>query len=619
PRFVDADGADDTYGTADDDLRLGDGSSSIDAGNNAALPADTYDLDGDGDTDELLPLDVAGESRLIDVPLTPDLVLGSGTIVDMGALEASDPPQSSAVSIVHVDGSAAGAGDGTSWADAFTDLQAALAAARAINDKEAIELWVAAGTYKPAGPGGGTSVSFDLADKLQLYGGFGGGHSIVYPGGETRRGQRDPGRNTTVLNGDLNGDDGPDFANTGENSSTILRLSSYGARVVVDGFTVSGAASYAQNDANGAGLLVTDCAELTVANCVFATNVTFGSIIQFSTPSSSNLSVSNCVFAGNNAYWSSYPYYGSTVHVAGSSAGAQIIGCVFVWNQCAAVSVSGVQARGVDLTNCTFGSGGYEAAIYLMNSAVVRLTNSIVWDAPIDLYGGQLTVDHSDIDGGRNMIREQGGTLQWGEGNIDADPRFVMLDGREQYTSGRVNLRLCADSPCIDAGRDSAMPALWDADGNPRFIDDAQVPDSGEGTPPIVDMGAYEFAGLAITVSPTTVEVPEGQTATFAVALDRDPAGPVEVDVSRISGDADLTLASASTLQFDSGNWATAQTVTLAAAEDGDKAEALAIFRVSSPGLALVDVAAWEVENDVPSPLYVKKGAAGANDGSSWA
>ena len=39
------------------------------------------------------------------------------------------------------------------------------------------------------------------------------------------------------------------------------------------------------------------------------------------------------------------------------------------------------------------------------------------------------------------------------------------------------------------------MPAdiNTDLDGNPRFVDDPDTPDSGNGDPPIVDMGAYEL------------------------------------------------------------------------------------------------------------------------------
>ncbi len=59
----------------DGDYRLKAVSLAINAGNNAALPADIFDLDADGNTAELLPVDLDGEARIVD------------TRVDMGAYE----------------------------------------------------------------------------------------------------------------------------------------------------------------------------------------------------------------------------------------------------------------------------------------------------------------------------------------------------------------------------------------------------------------------------------------------------------------------------------------------------------------------------------------------------
>jgi hypothetical protein len=64
-------GADDNPG----DLHLQPISPCIDAGSNAALPPDTLDLDGDGNTDEPLPIDLDGAPRI------------SGRTVDMGVYE----------------------------------------------------------------------------------------------------------------------------------------------------------------------------------------------------------------------------------------------------------------------------------------------------------------------------------------------------------------------------------------------------------------------------------------------------------------------------------------------------------------------------------------------------
>jgi len=87
PRFVDADGTDGTYGTEDDNLRLGSGSPAADAGSNALVPADTLDLDEDADTSESVPLDLARKARFIDAPEVPNTGSGTPPIVDLGAYE----------------------------------------------------------------------------------------------------------------------------------------------------------------------------------------------------------------------------------------------------------------------------------------------------------------------------------------------------------------------------------------------------------------------------------------------------------------------------------------------------------------------------------------------------
>jgi hypothetical protein len=92
PRFVRpaSPGPDSLWGTADDDygdLRLQPGSPCGDAGDNAAVPADTADLDGDLNTTEALPLDVGGRTRFADDPAAANTGAGTPPIVDMGAWE----------------------------------------------------------------------------------------------------------------------------------------------------------------------------------------------------------------------------------------------------------------------------------------------------------------------------------------------------------------------------------------------------------------------------------------------------------------------------------------------------------------------------------------------------
>ena len=74
PLFVDADGADNIAGTADDNLRLSAGSPCIDAGDNTSIPF-------------VIWTDLDGKKRIIDDPATPDTGNGIKPIVDMGAYE----------------------------------------------------------------------------------------------------------------------------------------------------------------------------------------------------------------------------------------------------------------------------------------------------------------------------------------------------------------------------------------------------------------------------------------------------------------------------------------------------------------------------------------------------
>lgn len=77
PMFVDSVGG---------NLRLLAGSPCNDAGENAILPADYCDLDGDGNLVEVLPIDKDGGRRIADDLLAPNTGLGTPP-VDMGAYE----------------------------------------------------------------------------------------------------------------------------------------------------------------------------------------------------------------------------------------------------------------------------------------------------------------------------------------------------------------------------------------------------------------------------------------------------------------------------------------------------------------------------------------------------
>jgi predicted outer membrane repeat protein len=94
---------------------------------------------------------------------------------------------------IYVDQDATGAGDGTSWADAYPDLQTAID-----NATGESEIWIAEGIYTPDSEGDSFTIT-GAKDGIELYGGF--------DGTETARDQRDPAQHRTILSGDLKGDD----------------------------------------------------------------------------------------------------------------------------------------------------------------------------------------------------------------------------------------------------------------------------------------------------------------------------------------------------------------------------------------------------------------------------
>ena len=83
-----------------------------------------------------------------------------------------------------------------------------------------------------------------------------------------------------------------------------------------------------------------------------------------------------------------------------------------------------------------------------------------------------------------------------GGSNVVADPLFVNVTGADGiYGTEDDDLRLRQDSPMIDAGNNSLTSTNITADlaGNARHFDHPYRTDTGVGTAPIVDLGAYEF------------------------------------------------------------------------------------------------------------------------------
>jgi hypothetical protein len=170
--------------------------------------------------------------------------------------------------IWYVDAAATGNNDGSSWHDAFADLQDALAVA-ATGD----EIWVAAGLYKPTADETDREAAFHLLNGVALYGGF--------AGDESERHERDWEINTTVLSGDIDNNDLTDSHGVVTDTVNIVGANSYHLVVgsgtdetaVLDGFAITAGLGNGEHvspcgPACGGGMY-------TIAGSPSLTNITF--------------------------------------------------------------------------------------------------------------------------------------------------------------------------------------------------------------------------------------------------------------------------------------------------------------------------------------------------------
>ena len=127
-----------------------------------------------------------------------------------------------------------------------------------------------------------------------------------------------------------------------------------------------------------------------------------------------------------------------------------------------------------------------------------------------------------------------------------------------------------------------------------------------------------------VTVSDSPLAVNEGNSNTYTLVLTTQPSSNVTVTATRkTGGDTDLSL-SGSPLTFTNGNWNTAQTLTVSAAEDADTSAGSATFQHSASSgdtnydgnnVTISELVANEVDNDMPgvtvsgSPLAVNEGS----------
>lgn len=505
---------------------------------------------------------------------------------------------------IFVDDDAQGNNDGSTWEDAYTSLQDALAHAKARN-----EVCVAQGRYTPdqgqLHSRGDYTVSFTIPSGVLLKGGFAG---VGHPQPD----QRDIELYETILSGDLNSDDDPvrdvhdlydEFLRL-DNSFHIVTAQDADDTTLLEGFTITGGNSY-----DGAGIqlirshiVIRDCTlhrnragrlsgdgldgwgqgagiscllgQPTLERCTFQTNwagawgaafyslkshpilrdclfetnhaglqggalciqdgnaVVVDSIFQgnrswdggaLALDEDSEGRVTHCRFLGNGSRGA-----GGTILLA--SRQSFITNCLFNGNLAGIAGGALAQSAGENkITSCTFGNNQSEnrdgpTTLSLVES-VTELTNCILWDdqskggIPLITLGGskakqgRLTVSYCVVKRGVAAItRGDANRLVWGTGNLDQSPGFLNPAGPDNIPGTLDDLlHLGANSPCIDAGNNTAVPLdsddlndngitseriPRDLDSQNRFVDDPAIVDTGVPDPPktpaVIDIGAYE-------------------------------------------------------------------------------------------------------------------------------
>jgi predicted outer membrane repeat protein len=277
---------------------------------------------------------------------------------------------------------------------------------------------------------------------------------------------------------------------SGNSAGRGAGMRSYGCTLTATNCTFIG-----NSAGEGGGVSDSRTINATYVNCLFSSNTADSSGGGMQNSYFCNSTLINCEFSGNSAeYYGGGMYNGSDCHPtiincifsgnsADSSGGAihsytnnpgysPVTNCIFTGNTAGGVggAIYGGHCASPAFTNCTFYRNSARwrgGAIANLMQSFSSLANCILWANDADegpqisnIGAASLSIDYCDIQGGRVDIdgRE---FVDWGPGNIDAEPYFADASvasfhpksraGRWEANEGRWTTDEVT-SPCIDAG-----------------------------------------------------------------------------------------------------------------------------------------------------------------------
>ena len=321
--------------------------------------------------------------------------------------------------VIFVDRDARGTNDGSSWVNAYTDLQDALG--EAISGDQ---VWVAEGIYNPTNSITRT-LSFELTAGVAIHGGFAGTEKWLY--------ERDRQAHTTILSGDIG-----TLNNLADNAYHVVASSGVTETAVLEGFIITAGNANGQGaDGMGGGLY--NDGSPTLLNLTFIGNRAKNGGALYN--ASGNPTLFNIAFSGNTASSNG----GGLYNASGSP---QLVNTTFSRN-----------AAGL-------GGGIYN------DSGSPLLENSILWGNTPGQIGSPagVTINNSDIQGGCPAGAACTDV-------IGADPQFIDSDGLDDMPGTldddlRLHTTYSHPNPVIDRGDNAVLPAdLFDLDGDGDMIE----------------------------------------------------------------------------------------------------------------------------------------------------